>query len=93
MSSSRAEQHLGRGNLPPAAPVLAGLAVERMCWHLPLLHGYLQGAQDMELCLACAQHLELDFPRAGSLTWLSLLQKDTSGDYRKALLALCGGED
>lgn len=29
----------------------------------------------------------------GSLTCVSLLQKDTSGDYRKALLALCGGED
>lgn len=49
MSSTRAERHLGRGNLPPAAPVLAALAVERMCWHLPLLQGYLQGVQDMEL--------------------------------------------
>lgn len=32
-------------------------------------------------------------PAGGSLTRVSLLQKDTSGDYRKALLALCGGED
>lgn len=93
MSSTRAEHHLGRGSLPTAAPVLAGLAVERMCWHLPLLQRYLQGVQAMELCLPCAQHLEPGFPRAGSLTWLSPLQKDTSGDYRKALLALCGGED
>lgn len=93
MSSTRAEHHLGRGYLPQAIPVFAGVAVERTCWHLPLLQGYLQGAQDMELCLPCAQHFEPGFPRAGSLTWLSLLQKDTSGDYRTALLALCGGED
>lgn len=74
--------------------MLAGLAVERMGWHLPLLQGYLQVVQDMELCLPCAQHLEPGFPRAGSLTWFSsFLQKDTSGDYRKALLVLCGGED
>lgn len=97
MSSTEADHCLGRGNLPQPAPELAGLAVEWLCWHLPLLHRCLQGGWGTELHLPYAQRLDWASPEqvstGSSLTRVSLLQKDTSGDYRKALLALCGGED
>lgn len=80
-----AKHHLRRGNL---APVLAGLAGIFHC-----CRDTCRVSRTWGCALPCAQHLEPGFPRPGSLTWLFLLQKDTSGDYRKALLVLCGGED